>query len=111
MPIKTIASILVSLFLTACFGWKPFQPHPPTFTQWVISADGVKAAMRQCGYIDLFGYGGDRNSTLNDHAERENCMFKKGFKYKDGYQGLCSSSDRKDIPACQPNAKPEKEIP
>lgn len=107
---KVVASTLLLLSLTACFGGKPFQPHPPTFTQWFkdgVSADAIKEAMRQCGYIDIYGYGGDRDSTINDHAKRENCMFRNGFKYKDGYQGLCSSLDRKDLPACQSNLQPK----
>ena len=114
MVIRIIASILLTLSLTACFGQKPFQPHPPTFTQWVkdgVSSDGVKEAMRQCGEIDLYGYGGDRNSTMNDRAKRENCMFINGFKYKSGFQGLCTLKSYKDIPACQSNTQPKKEIP
>ena len=111
MLLKINVFIMSILLLTACFGGKPFQPHPPTFTQWVkdgVSADAVKGTMLQCGYIDLHGYGGDRDSTINDHAKRENCMFRNGFKYKDGYQGLCSSSDRKDLPACLSNTLPKK---
>jgi hypothetical protein len=108
MLLKISISIVLTVFLTACFGGKPFQPHPPIFMQWVkggVSADGVKGALLQCGYIDIYGYGGDRDSTINDHAKRENCMFRNGFRYKDGYQGLCSSSDRKNLPACQSNAR------
>ena len=68
-------------------------------------AEGVKEAMRQCGYIDIVGYDGDRDSSINDHAQRENCMFKNGFKYKGGYRGLCASIERKNLPACQSNAE------
>jgi hypothetical protein len=106
MVIKIIASILLTLSLTACFGQKPFQPHPPTFTRWSkggVSGEGVKAAMKQCGYIDIYGYGGDRDSTMNERALRQNCMFNNGFRRKDGDQGLCSLKSYKDIPACQSN--------
>jgi hypothetical protein len=114
MFIKINLSVMSILLLTACFGGKPFQPHPPTFTQWAkneVSADGVKEAMLQCGYKDLYGYGGDRDSTLNDHAKRENCMFRNGFRYKDGDQGLCTLKSYKDIPACQSNSQQQKKAP
>lgn len=94
----------VSFILTACFGGKPFQPPPEEYTQWIkggVSEEGVKQAMRQCGFTDLYGYGGDRNATFDDIARRENCMFQNGFKRKSGYKGICSLRRAKDIQACQ----------
>lgn len=81
MPIKIITTIMLAFLLTACFGGKPFQPHPPSFTRWSkdgVSVDGVKEAMQQCGYIDIYGYGGDRVSTMNDEANMVNCMYRNG---------------------------------
>ena len=104
MIIKITVFFILTFPLTGCFGWKPFQPPPPTFTQWTkdgVTAEGVKQALRQCGYIDIFGYGGDKDSSINDHAQRQNCMFKNGFKYKGGYRGLCAEIERKHLPACQ----------
>lgn len=107
MVIKIIASILLSLSLAACFGQKPLQPHPPTFTRWTkagVSAEGVKEVMLRCGYVDLYGYGGDRVSTMNDEANMVNCMYRNGFKH-DGNLNLCKLNSYKDLPACQPNAQ------
>lgn len=104
MVIKITASILLGLFLTACLGQKPFQPHPPNFKQWVkdgVSEEGVKEAMRKCGYEDIYGYGGDRDSTMNESALRQVCMFKNGFLRKDGDRGLCTLKDYQDIAACR----------
>jgi hypothetical protein len=105
---KIMVPMMFAISLTACFSQKPFQPHPPTFTQWVkegISEEGVKESMRRCGYIDLYGYGGDRNSSMNEEAKRENCMFKNGFRYKDGDPGLCALKSYKDVPACKSNSQ------
>ena len=113
MVIKIIASILLSLSLAACFGQKPLQPHPPTHTHWTkdgVSAEGVKAAMRQCGYIDIHGYGGDKVSTMNDQANMVNCMYRNGFKHNQNLN-LCKLESYKDLPACQSNPQPQKEIP
>ena len=102
--IRVITFTLLTLSLMACLGVKPFQPHPPTFTRWVkdgVSAEGVKEAMRKCGYVDLYGYGGDRDSTMNERALRQNCMFKNGFKPKDGDRGLCALKSYQDIAACR----------
>ncbi len=108
MFVKITVFTMLTLSLTGCLGSKPFQPHPPIYAQWTkdgLTAEGVKQALRQCGYIDILGYGGDKDSSINDHAQRENCMFKNGFKYKDGYRGLCASIERKNLPACQSNAE------
>lgn len=103
---KTLLSIGAAILLAACFSGKPFQPHPPTFTQWAkggASEDDVKQSMRRCGFIDLYGYGGDKDSSMNDRAKRENCMFQNGFRYKDGDSGLCALKSYKDVHACKSN--------
>ena len=92
------------LTMTACISGKPFQPNHPTYTMWFkanVSEDGVKEVMRQCGYKNLYGYGGDR-VTSEDTAKRENCMFRNGFQRTDGYKGICSLSGvAEKISACQ----------
>jgi hypothetical protein len=88
--------------VTACL-YEPFQPSPPEYVMWTkknVEHQGVKKAMRDCGYKDLEGYGGDRNRTLEDLAKRQNCMFRDGFQYDDGYKGICSLKGIEKIAAC-----------
>ena len=102
--IKILLVGILVLTMTACSAEKPFQPNAPTYTKWFkesVPEDGVKEAMRQCGYKDLYGYGGDRGSTNEDIAKRQNCMFKNGFQRSDGYKGICSLSGAEKISACQ----------
>lgn len=98
--------------LTACSGNKPFQPPPPVYTTWAkegVTQEEVKQAMRSCGYKDLYGYGGDRNATLEDRVMREKCMFRSGFKYKDDFRGLCSLRGMDSVSSCNEKTIPEKE--
>lgn len=80
---------------------KFFQPPPPMFKSYTkenASEEQVKEALIQCGYPHI--YGGDKDDTVNDVAQRENCMFRKGFKYRSGYKGICSLQGKQAIPAC-----------
>lgn len=95
--------LCLSIALTGCFGGKPFQPPPPIYTTWIkngVSQEEVKHAMRDCGYIDLYGYGGDRSATIEDRVIREKCMFAHGYRHKSGFQGICSLSNTENIAAC-----------
>ncbi|MFJ2987759.1 hypothetical protein ACIPF8_07820 [Collimonas sp. NPDC087041] len=99
---KRICFLLLALPLSAC-AYKPFQPNPPMFQTYFkagVDEEGVKVAMRQCGYSSVVGrVAGD---TVNDIAKRQNCMFANGFKFRDGSKGICSwANDKESIPACQ----------
>jgi hypothetical protein len=92
----------VCFSLVACFG-KPFQPPPPEYANWEkkgSTTDEIKQTMRSCGYKDLYGYGGDRNATLEDRVIRESCMFDHEYRHKDGFRGLCSLRNMESIAAC-----------
>jgi hypothetical protein len=95
-------SILL-LSITACL-YKPFQPNPPLYKSWVkknVGQEGVKKAMRDCGYKDLYGYGNViEEPTPEKTNKRANCMFKKGFWYDDGRKGICSLSHTGETVAC-----------
>jgi hypothetical protein len=98
------------------------DPPPPIYTQYIkeqgsATEEEVKQAMRLCGYIDLYGYGMERNVAINERAKRQNCMFLKGFKFKDGYKGICgelaadiranrSYPYMNELSACQPTGVP-----
>ena len=99
-----IIFIFSSVFiLSACFGFKPFQPGPPEYKRFIkegVNEQGVKEAMRKCGYPNVVGrVSGDK---INDRAKMQICMFENGFKLKDGSKGICSwVSDKANVPACQ----------
>ena len=98
---------LFSFFLTAilvssCAIREGFQPPPPMFKSYVkqgTSEAETKQAMLECGYPNVFG--GGRQDTSNDVAIREQCMFKKGFTYRSGYQGICSLKNQNILQACR----------
>jgi hypothetical protein len=93
---------VVTLLLAGCFN-KPFQPTPPAFKTWEksgVSEDGVKQAMLKCGYPNVGGFAGIKY-LLNDAATAERCMFEAGFRYKDGWGGICSLKDADALPACE----------
>jgi hypothetical protein len=98
---KIIFSSILVLAVTACL-YKPFQPSPPAYTRWIkknVGHEGVKKAMRDCGYKYIYNHA-DITDTTEDFARRENCMFKNGFQYNDGYKGICSLSDAGKVAAC-----------
>lgn len=59
----------------------------------------VKQAMLQCGYPNIAG--GNKEDTNFDAEIWERCMFKKGYRYRSGYKGICSLKGRHDISACE----------
>lgn len=74
---------------------KPFQPPPPDFKVLIkvgSSEDDVKRAMLACGYPNVGGFAGIR-ATVQEKARAEQCMFRQGFRYKDGWGGTCSLKD------------------
>ncbi|MFC6282229.1 MULTISPECIES: hypothetical protein [Polaromonas] len=91
---------LISLSLTACA--KPFQPPPPMFKDFLgagVNEAEVKTQMLRCGYKNVALE--VPSTTPNDVARREICMFKAGFKYADGYKGICSLPQGSKIEACR----------
>lgn len=101
MFVKVMTLYMFLLPLAGCASKKPFQPPPPEYSEWIkndVLEEGVKQAMKDCGYKDLYGYG-DQTSA-NDVARRQNCMFKNGFSRRSGYKGLCSLKEQNYLPAC-----------
>jgi hypothetical protein len=96
---KIFALVLVVL-LSGCINARPFQPNPPMYQLYVkdgATESDVKASMLKCGYPNVVGNSGDE--TLNEKAERQNCIARNGFKRSDGLPGICPL--RADLPACQ----------
>lgn len=76
--------LLPGLSVLMLNGCTPFQPPPPDFTQWYrkgVSPEGVKSAMRACGYVNLDGVG-DR-SPIDEKLTRFYCMKDAGYSRKD----------------------------
>lgn len=99
---KKLISMTILSTLIAC-GYKPFQPAPPmykTYKRAGATEQETKDSMLECGYPNI--YGGMKDDTENDVARRENCMFRKKFKYNDEYRGICSLPGKKEkLPACR----------
>ena len=100
MEKKLVYLALMSLSLTACA--KPFQPPPPMYKDFLgagVSEAEVKTQMLRCGYknvsLEISG------TTPDEVARREACMFKAGFKYTDGYKGICSLPQSLKTGVCQ----------
>jgi|GEM_PF-2248829 len=101
MKLKII--FLSSFLLTACLGFKPFQPAPDEYKSWIksgVTNKQVKEALLQCGYPSIYGFN-KKSYIPNEVALAEKCMFNKGFNYSSGYKGMCSIGNRKNLPACQ----------
>jgi hypothetical protein len=100
---KGIFLISIMFFITACL-YKPFQPPLTGYEQWIkknVGHEGVKKAMRDCGFKNVYGYSGGKRESNEDIAKEENCMFKNGFQYDDNrYKGICSLPDAEKIAAC-----------
>ena len=98
-PSCAAACVLICAFaLSAC---TPFQPPPPDFSQWYksgVSLDGVKTAMRACGYTNLDG-AGDR-SPVDIRLTRFYCMKDAGFNRKDKLD-LCKTGRISESPVCE----------
>ncbi|SFH62983.1 hypothetical protein SAMN04515618_101246 [Collimonas sp. OK307] len=105
---KSMCVMLLALSLNAC-AYRPFQPNPPMYELYVkdnATESDVKAAMLKCGYPSIAG--GSRGNSSEVVAKRENCMFENGFKYRDGYKGICSLQSAQNTPACQSDVRISK---
>jgi hypothetical protein len=88
---KVITLWLLCAFLNACTA-KPFQPPPPMFKMFErnnVTGENVKDEMLSCGFPNVFT-GRKSGDTRADTGRRERCMFQKGFRYIDGYRGICN---------------------
>jgi len=94
---------LVFLLLSGCA--RAFQPPPVEYTTWVMnnaSKDQIIKQMLKCGFPNAAGFAG-RSATIEEAASAEQCMFKSGFKKKNGSGGICSWGNSAKILACNKN--------
>lgn len=97
---RSLLLSVCAVLLIGCTG-RGFQPPPPAFTQWQksgVSVEGVKSAMRACGYTNLVGTGDD--SPIDEVLTRFYCMKDSGFTHK-GNLDLCKEGRIGESPVCE----------
>lgn len=93
-----LAVVLIPL-VTACFA-KPFQPPTNEVDLWKkpgANTEQVYASMLACGSKN--GSGIDPKATLEQKAERFECMKRAGYTRSDGFD-LCALNTRHELKAC-----------
>jgi hypothetical protein len=98
------AAIYTLIGAFALSGCTPFQPPPPDFSKWYksgVSLDGVKTAMRACGYTNLDGAGDA--SHVDIRLTGFYCTKDAGFKRKDNLD-LCKAGLISESPVCERQA-------
>lgn len=102
--VKFCSVILVFIMLIpACA--KPFQPPPPAIEMWVkpgIEKEEVRKNLLDCGFPNAAGFVGSirKKFKLSDEVRAEQCMFRKGYRYKDGWGGMCTIESASYQAAC-----------
>jgi hypothetical protein len=100
MRLKVVVTVVLSaMALSACHAM-PFQPPPAEFTQWRKAGAGegdVKGSMLSCGYADISG--SDSSATLEQEAERFQCMKRAGYSRTDGFD-FCTQGTKRPLAAC-----------
>jgi hypothetical protein len=100
--------IFLLISLSGCIN-KPFQPAPAEFKLWIksgASEDDVKEVMLLCGYPNIAGFAGTK-ASVEKTTSVEECMFRKGFQYRDGWKGKCSERNRAPLMACGEQVSPK----
>ncbi|CAL60681.1 hypothetical protein HEAR0466 [Herminiimonas arsenicoxydans] len=98
---RKIPLIGLIILMAACTS-KPFQPAPPMFKMFEknnLQSEEIKKEMIACGFPNVIT-GRNPNDSLGDTAKREHCMFKRNFRYIDGYMGICSTQAARKIKEC-----------
>jgi len=99
---KNIAVAVCLLTLISACHARPFQPPPAESTQWLkagASEDDAFKSMLACGYIN--GSGTDAKATIEQKAERFQCMKRAGYSRRDGLD-LCTLPGASKLHACAP---------
>ncbi|MBC3948438.1 hypothetical protein [Pseudomonas folii] len=100
MWLKPVAlAIMLLLLVTACFA-KPFQPPTDEVELWKKPGEDerqVLSSMLACGSTNRYGI--DPKATLEQKAERFECMKRAGYTRSDGFD-LCALDTRHELKAC-----------
>ena len=100
MWLKPVAlAVLLLALVTACFS-KPFQPPTDEVELWRKPGEDerqVLSSMLACGSKNRYGL--DHKATLEQKAERFECMKRAGYTRSDGFD-LCALDTRHELKAC-----------
>lgn len=102
--------MLILVCVTVACAPRGFSPPPEPYEEFAhkhkrVTVDEIKSSMIDCGYLPEWGYAGqpedDYQKRMNGKVIRLECMFQKGFYFKDGWGGYCSEPEyRPKLPAC-----------
>lgn len=108
-----LVGVCVAYVLIGCNFGGGFRAPPANKFSWKLktnngSVEQTDTALRECGEYDEPEHWKRLNrSPPQDEfeswkAEKEQCMFRKGYRITNGSKGTCAYSDRREtIPACQ----------
>lgn len=101
MRLSPMIGLAALMLLSACHA-RPFQPPPSEVDMWQKpggNKDDVRHAMTACGYPDYSG--NDGHATLEQKAQRFECMKHSGLARTDG-EDFCASMRSEHLKACEP---------
>jgi hypothetical protein len=111
-----LVCICATCVLVGCNFGGGFRAPPENKFLWKLktnngSVEQTDAALRECGeynkpknwsQYDAIGRSPPQDEFESWKAEKEQCMFRKGYRITNGSKGTCAYSDRRaTIPACQ----------
>jgi hypothetical protein len=104
---KFLAAFSLTVILSGCLGYKPFQPPPNPSESWSkpgVSEAGVTAALLECGFTQPRGRvpGLLEPMSLDDDALGLLCMERSGFvtTQDNSYANFCRNF--KGVATCKP---------
>lgn len=100
MWLKPVALAVILLPLVAACIAKPFQPPTDEVELWKKTGENerqVLSSMLACGSTNRSGI--DPDATLEQRAERFECMKRAGYTRSDGFD-FCALDKRHEVKAC-----------
>ena len=109
-------ALIVAPLLSACFGYKPFQPNPYEYERWSRLGDdelAVRKAMLECGYPSPNGVR-DRmvsvTTTPDEIVMMYRCMTNSGYLYDGKPYNVCQGG-YSSLSACDRGASvPRRDV-
>jgi len=98
--------VCAAAFATSACSTRGFRPPPSTEEAFTdkhgAGSSEIKTALDSCGYRESMSSNLRNGETLdNARARIMECMFSKGYYYRNGWGGMCSVPEyRVELPAC-----------